>query len=115
MLRAARRWGGWTIASVLVFSPLALVIVRSLMGAGGAINLEHYRSLGQERILGLYFRTFLIAAGSVVVALIPGVAAALILESRRLPWRPLLRWLPLLPLLLPPYLQVAAWKPLLAR
>src|SRR5262249_43225197 len=79
----------------------------------GPPSLEAYRDLLSPRLAGLFARSAGMAAAAALLALLLGAPLAFLFETRRLPFRPLLRLAALAPLLFPPYMQVAVWKPVL--
>jgi iron(III) transport system permease protein len=107
-----RRFAGWAVVAVVVFFPIACLLVESFL-VEGRVSLGNYRGVASARVLLLFLKSAAISTGAALISVLLGGTAALLIETRRYPLRPALRLAALAPLLVPPYLQVAAWKPFL--
>jgi len=111
IVRWSRR-GGWTAVAILAHLPLAVLAAESLFSKG-RLSLENYEPLFAPRVLGLFAESVLLASLGTAIACGAGVALAIAIEMRSVPLRRAWRMAALAPLLLPPYMQVAAWRPML--
>ncbi len=107
----------WLATGFLVYFPFLILFARSLF-PDGDFSFQSYLDLidtgdGDLRLFILFRRSLFLAAGSALLSLALGVLLAYFLETRRIPCRPAFRLLALSPLIFPPYMQVAVWKPIL--
>ena len=99
----------WGLVGAVVFVPLIALVVL------GVERLPTVVELAGKRTSGLLLRSVTLALASTAVAMILGGAAAISVETLHVAAgaRRWLRSLAVLPVLLPPYYQVAAWRPVL--
>jgi iron(III) transport system permease protein len=109
----AARITGWLLAGLVVYLPLTALLLESF-SIDGRASLDHYRQAVSGGMALLFLRSAAIASGATAIALVLGTLLAYLLETRLPVLSPLLRVAALSPLLLPPYMQVAVWRPLLA-
>ncbi len=111
IFRWSRR-GGWIAVALLAHLPLLLLAAESLLSKG-KLSLENYGALLTPRVFSLAGRSLLLAVIGTAIASAAGMALAVAIEMRPVPLRRAWRLAALAPLLLPPYMQVAAWRPVL--
>jgi iron(III) transport system permease protein len=102
----ALRACAWTVLAAFAFVPLAFLAARSF-------SPEAWIDLATPRVARLFVESLGMAAGAAAIATALGSALAFLLETRRVPFRPALRLAALAPLIFPPFLQVAVWRPIL--
>jgi iron(III) transport system permease protein len=103
----------WSAIAAIVFLPGLLVLAHALGALPGLVSAG--APAFSARALTLLGRSVLLAGGATAAAAVLGTLAAFGLEGARLPaWvREGLRALALAGLFLPPYYQVAVWRPAL--
>ena len=97
----------WLALAILILLPLATVVRMGMRGGSMA-------ALVQPEVLDAAINSVLSSAGSAVVATIAGAVLATVLERTNIPGRSALRWIFLLPFLIPPFIGAMAWMALLA-
>lgn len=96
----------WAVLTLLVLVPLAVVISTGVRG-------ENLQMLTDPDVLEAAANTLMSAGGSAVLATLAGALLAVVLDRTDLPGRAALRWVFLLPFLVPPFIGAMAWMALL--
>ncbi len=97
----------WSVLTLLVLLPLGAVAVMGL-------RAENLAVLGGPDVLEAAVNSVASAAGSAALATGFGALLAIVLERSNVPGRTALRWVFLLPFLIPPFIGAMAWMALLA-
>lgn len=103
------------LAIVLVTYPAIFVILRSLStdNIGSALTFEWFQSLFESEMSREAIRnTVVYTIGSTVFAMVAGVSAAFLTTRTNLPGRRIVALLMVLPMLVPPFIQVVGWNAL---
>lgn len=102
------------ITALILFGVIALAPVLRIVASSfihqGSFSLESYRGLlTDERQISLFINSLTIAAGTSFFSLIIGVPAGFLLSRTDLCFRKYLRYLCLVPLIIPPYIHAVVW------
>lgn len=120
---AGSRWlPGLSLGALLgylVLVPIVMLVWSSFKPTGmpleGGFTLDHYRDVyGDPATVGLAWNSIVFAFGSMVLAMVTGVALAWLTERTDLPGRTALRFLVIVPMAMPPVLLAIAWVLLLS-
>lgn len=96
-----------------IIYPLFQLFLRSLM-VDGELSVAHYsRVFTEPRNLRTIFNSLRIASGATLLSTIVGTLAAFIVVRTDIPWKPLFRFLFLLPFAIPPLFAAMGWVQLL--
>lgn len=102
----ALRTGVWVVLAFLVGLPL---VALALQG----IQPESRQVFGDSAVAEAALNSVASATGSALLATLAGAFLAVVLERSNIPGRGALRWLVLLPFLIPPFIGAMAWMALL--
>lgn len=103
----AARAGVWAVLALTVLVPLAAVL-------GQGLRLENLAGILRPEVLEAGWNTLVSSVLSAVLATGSGAALAVLLDRTDLPGRRWLRWMLLLPFLVPPFIGAMAWMALLS-
>ncbi len=96
----------WIVLTVLILLPLAMVVRLGVRPGNASLILT-------PEVLDATINSVSSAAGSALLATIMGALLAVFLDRTDLPGRTALRWVFLLPFLIPPFIGAMAWIALL--
>ena len=96
----------WVVVAFLVGLPLAALALQGIQPAAREV-------FGDPAVAAAALNSVASATGSAVLATVVGAFLAVVLERSNVPSRGLLRWLVLLPFLIPPFIGAMAWMALL--
>lgn len=98
----------------IILLPIIFLFVESFRDQAGWFSLESARALLlSSRQLGLLKNSLLLGVGAVFFSVLLGVPVAFFIERTDIPLRRFFRFIYLLPLLIPPYMQAIVWTKLL--
>lgn len=97
----------WAVLAMLIVLPLSVILFRGVRPANAAI-------LTDPQVLGAAVNSVASATGSAVLATGFGALLAVVLDRTDLGGRAILRWVFLLPFLIPPFIGAMSWMALLA-
>jgi iron(III) transport system permease protein len=99
-----------TVFVTFCILPIIYMLGISLIDAGGNLSVENYRRLfAEQRQQQLLISSVLLAFGTAGLATVIGAPLGLLLARADLPVRRLLRFLLIVPFVIPPYILALAW------